>query len=185
MLCLLTILIFIFSQQNLYAQNTFIDSKVNFFQEQSVPKASETIKKITSATSNTKNCPTCSSSAVDSLNESLKTNAINEPVIKLFIDPACKYSQEAVRILKETLKENTSLKGQVYLIAPYSSLITFSQKNYDLVSEEIPIVLDTEEVYKNKFEIKATPSFIVETRGNVYRISGEPDNLSELIEGIL
>ncbi len=168
MLRLLTIILFLFFQQTLYAQNNFIDSKVNFFQEQLPQKTTEPTIKTKATILNTENCTTCSFLEVESAQEFPYINSKSEGVIKLFIDPDCKYSQEAIKILKETLKVNTDLKGQVYLIAPFKSLIPFSQKNQDLVSDEISIILDTEKTYKKQYKITATPSFIVEAKGKIY-----------------
>ena len=159
-----------------FGQNTFFNSKADFFQEQEISKKDSSIQTPMDKGKGPELCQTCSSSPkVFNSSQFNDANNNGKIQIKLFVHPECQYSDGSIKILKETLKNNPNISGAIYIISTFKGFKEFALNHKDIVEANIEITLDTEELYKKAYEIKETPAFIIEKGGQIYRVQGQPD----------
>jgi len=172
---LIVILIFSFETRT-FGQNTFFNSKVDFFQEQEINKKDDSIQTPIDKGEGPELCTTCSSSPKVFNSSQFDDAKINGKIqIKLFVNPECQFSDGSIKILKDTLKNNSDISGMIYVISGFKGFKEFALNHKDIAEANIDITLDTEGLYKKEYEIKESPAFIIEKQGQIYRVQGQPD----------
>lgn len=167
MLRLLIIFFLLIFNSVVFGQNTFFESKVDFFKNDS-----EQEKIIKKPTEEQPKCVQCSlQNPIHEVNSSTSSTVS----IKLFINPDCKYSESAINLLKDTLNNNKDFRGYVYIIGSSEKFWNFVFTHRDIAKLEIPMSLDSENLFDTQYKIKQTPAFIIEKNGRISRILGQPD----------
>jgi len=157
-------------------QNRFLDRKVSFFENSNKSLNLE------------KKCESCNQEAIREpmLNRAnsnfvIENNKLkNQTIIKLFIDPNCKYAQSALDNVLRLSKEISRWSFEVYMLGSKDDFRSFVFLNKDFMKSEITINYATDNTDVLNYGITETPTYIIEAQNKIYKISGQP-NLMDIV----
>lgn len=176
MLHLVVILFLIMTIADLcFAQNRFIERKTSFFVQE--PKESKKEQLCQS-------CMETNGSKVSSMNvplnqvaDSLTADRIS---IRLFIDPQCKYTPQALSGITALVKNNSKIDCQIFVTGSTDVFKKFAVDNAELIKTQIAISHDIEGRFSSQFCINSVPAYIIKGKRKFVKVTGQPD-LKEML----
>ncbi|MBU0549394.1 MAG: conjugal transfer protein TraF [Candidatus Omnitrophica bacterium] len=96
-------------------------------------------------------------------------------ILYLVIDPDCRFSQQAVDILKAFQHRHRDWGVEGYLAMPLVGMKDILLKDKQFFKTDIRFTIDLKNSFANRFGIEQVPAFVIQYKGIYYKIAGQPE----------
>ncbi len=181
------ICLFVICCSNGYAQDSFFDSGIDYFGNDNItpekPKKEECLScQFDSPIKETiKEIPKDMREVVKKIR---KNAATTKDSIYLFISPQCTHSLGAIKELDKFRSSYPQWEYEVYMLGSMKEYKSFITKNKNIFENEIPFTLDIQAKVSKKFNIKKTPTFLIQYDDVYYKVGGQP-TLKNVVEKLV